>query len=97
MRRVTLSTDRDLVVPSAVSGGWFCGSDSTTTTTATATTERLFEALRVYYSVILSKDRGLVVRRFCGGTEELSNKEGSPSQQRVFKKLRSFSSGEMRS
>ena len=61
---------------------WFCGflcgfstitttATSTATTTATATAERLFEALRVYCSVILSTDRGSVVlwfieHSFCG-------------------------------
>ena len=51
--------------------GFFCGSSTITTTatstataTATATAERLFEALRVYCSVILSTDRGSVVLRF---------------------------------
>ena len=44
---------------------------STTTALATATAERLFEALRVYYLVILSTDRGLVVLRFYKGNEEL--------------------------
>ena len=46
--------------------GFFCGS-----ATAMAATERLFEALRVYCSVILSTDRGLVVPRFCKGDKEL--------------------------
>ena len=62
MRRVTLSTDRDLVVLSAVQWRFgFCGpgcgsltitttATSTTTALATATAERLFEALRVYES-----------------------------------------------
>ena len=35
------------------------------------TAERLFEALRVHGLVILSKDRGLVVLRFCKGNKEL--------------------------
>ena len=35
------------------------------------TAERLFEALRIYYSVILSTDQGLVVLGFCKGKEEL--------------------------
>ena len=57
---------------------WFGGFTTTTTTatstataTATAMMKRLFEALRVYYLVILSTDRGLVVLRFCKGDEEL--------------------------
>ena len=51
--------------------GFFRGSSTITTTatstataTAKATAERLFEALRVYCSVILSTDRGSVVLRF---------------------------------
>ena len=79
MRRETLSTDRSLEILSAVQWRVGFGGSLTTTTTAksttsvttTATAERLFKTLRVYCSVILSTDRGLVVLRFCKGNEEL--------------------------
>ena len=84
VRRVTLSTDRDLVLRGLVEVLCFKSAittnttltttitaTSTATTTASATAKRLFEVLRVYCLVILSTDRGLVVLRFCKEEEEL--------------------------
>ena len=73
MRWVTLSTDRDLVVLSAVRWKFgFCGFSTVTTTatstataTATATAERLFEAPRFNDVEVLSAVRW----RFYGSTD----------------------------
>ena len=85
MRRVALSTDRELVGLSVVQVEvWFLwtrifggSATSTTSATTTATAERLFETLRVYCLVTLSTDwsGGLVVLRFCEGAEGLSTKK----------------------
>ena len=90
--------DRGLVILSAVQWRvgflWikilrFGGSLATTTTakstatvTTTATAERLFETLRVYCSVILSTDRGLVVLRFCKEIKSLKFVDSVVDRQR---------------